>query len=89
MREPKLTNIFKKDMKRQKKRGKPKEKLLTIMETICRDGNAPKECRPHNLVGNFANRRECHIEPDWLLIYVVEEEKVTFYRTGTHSDIFR
>ena len=89
MRTAKLTNIFKKDMKRQKKRGKPKEKLQSIMEAICRDGDAPKACLPHNLVGNFINRRECHIEPDWLLIYVAEEKQVTFYRTGTHSDLFR
>jgi mRNA interferase YafQ len=89
MREPKLTTSFKKDMKRQKKRGKPKEKLLTLMEVICRDGEAPEECSPHNLIGNWVNHRECHIEPDWLLIYVVEEKHVTFHRTGTHSDLFR
>lgn len=89
MRELQLTNTFKKDMKRQKKRGKSKEKLQSVMRTICRDGDAPRDCRPHNLVGNFANYRECHIEPDWLLVYVVEEEQVIFYRTGTHSDLFR
>ncbi len=77
-----------KDLKRQKKRGKSKEKLQTIMQQICRDGDPPKEHLPHNLVGNWAQYRECHIEPDWLLIYVVEDDFVTFHRTGTHSDLF-
>ena len=89
MRITKLTTSFKKDMKRQKKREKSREKLLTIMETICRDGDAPEKYFPHNLVGKWINHRECHIEPDWLLIYVVEEERVIFHRTGTHSDLFR
>lgn len=89
MRAATLTTAFKKDMKRQKKRGKSREKLKHAMETICREGDAPWQHRPHNLVGNFANRRECHIEPDWLLIYRVEAERVIFYRTGTHADLFR
>ncbi len=52
------------------------------------NGDAPQICRPHNLSGNWNGYRECHIEPDWLLIYTVEEEAVTFYRTGTHSNLF-
>ncbi len=75
-------------MKRQKKLGKSKEKLQVIMEAICCDGDAPEECSPHNLSGNWANYRECHIEPDWLLIYTIEEKYIIFYRTGTHSDLF-
>lgn len=89
MRIAKLTTSFKKDVKRQKRRGKSREKLLTVMEEIRRDGDAPTECSPHNLVGNWVNYRECHIEPNWLLIYVVEEEHVIFHRTGTHLDLFR
>ncbi len=58
------------------------------MEQICRDGDPPAEHSPHNLVGNWAQYRECHIEPDWLLIYAVEEDVVRFYRSGAHLDLF-
>ncbi len=88
MRTPTLTTCFKKDIKGQKKRGKSREKLKILMEQICRDGDPAAEHSPHNFLGNWAQYRECHIEPDWLLIYVVEEEVVRFYRTGTHSDLF-
>jgi len=43
----------------------------------------------HVLIGNFKDRRECHIEPDWLLIYRIEESAIIFERTGTHADLFR
>lgn len=88
MRQPKYTTKFKKDIKRQKKRGKTSDLITHIMTEICNNGDAPQVCRPHNLSGNWNGYRECHIEPDWLLIYTVEEEAVTFYRTGTHSDLF-
>ena len=88
MRKPVFTNKFKKDLKRQKKRGKKPHELERIINEICEKGEAPRNCRPHNLSGNWSNYTECHIEPDWLLIYTVEEETATFYRTGTHSDLF-
>jgi len=44
--------------------------------------------KDHNLIGNFIGRRECHIEPDWLLIYKIDEDFIIFERTGTHSDLF-
>jgi mRNA interferase YafQ len=65
------------------------DKIRSVIDYICEYGDAPEECRPHNLVSNWSGYRECHIEPDWLLIYVVESEMVSFYRTGTHSDLFR
>ncbi|MCI5164655.1 MAG: type II toxin-antitoxin system YafQ family toxin [Candidatus Electrothrix sp. GM3_4] len=89
MLHPVFTNKFKKDLKRQKKRGKKPHKLELIITEICEVGEAPKHTRPHKLSGNWSNYTECHIEPDWLLIYTVEkEETATFYRTGTHSDLF-
>ena len=88
MRQPEFTNRFKKDIKRQKKRGKKFGKLEQIIAEICETGTAPTQCRPHNLIGNWSGYTECHIEPDWLLIYTVQVETVTFYRTGTHSDLF-
>ncbi|MEA3290792.1 MAG: type II toxin-antitoxin system YafQ family toxin [Pseudomonadota bacterium] len=88
MRQPVFTNRFKKDLKRQKRRGKQPHKLEYIVSAICAAGDAPENCRPHSLAGNWSGYRECHIEPDWLLVYAVEEETVMFYRTGTHSDLF-
>ena len=88
MRQPEFTNRFKKDLKRQKKRGKKPGKLEQIINEICEAGTAPAQCRPHNLIGTWNGYAECHIEPDWLLIYTVQAETVTFYRTGTHSDLF-
>ncbi|NOQ46420.1 MAG: type II toxin-antitoxin system mRNA interferase toxin, RelE/StbE family [Desulfobulbaceae bacterium] len=88
MRQPQFTNRFKKDLKRQKKRGKQPYGLERIINTICETGDASSACRPHNLSGNWAGYRECHIESDWLLIYTVQDEIATFYRTGTHADLF-
>ena len=89
MRQPYFTNKFKKDVKRQDKRGKSLSKLSDLIDHICAHGDARESNRPHNLAGDWMGYRECHIEPDWLLIFTVEEEAVTFYRTGTHSDLFR
>ena len=44
--------------------------------------------REHSLIGNFIGRRECHIEPDWLLIYKIDNDNIIFERTGSHSDLF-
>ncbi len=88
MKQLKLTARFKKDMKRQKKRGKSAEKLQCVMQCICCHGDASEQCLPHNLVGDWMHYRECHVAPDWLLVYQVREDVVVFYRTGTHADIF-
>ena len=88
MRQPEFTNRFKKDLKRQRKRGKKPHNLEQIIAGICETGTAPTQCHPHNLSGNWSGYSECHIESDWLLIYTVQIETVTFYRTGTHSDLF-
>lgn len=45
--------------------------------------------RDHVLIGNYQGRRECHIEPNWLLIYKIDENEIIFERTGSHSDLFR
>ncbi len=89
MRRLTFTTRFKKDLKRQKRRGKKFDFLEHILDEISRSGDAPENCRPHNLSGNWDGHRECHIEPDWLLIYLVQEDEVIFYRTGTHSDLFK
>tara|TARA_B100000768_G_C11081423_1_gene290970 strand:- start:32 stop:301 length:270 start_codon:yes stop_codon:yes gene_type:complete len=89
MRTPIFLTRFKKDIKRQKKRNKKPEKITDIINYICENGDAPSTSSPHNLIGNWVGFRECHIEPDWLLIFQVSEKTVTFFATGTHSDLFR
>ena len=88
MRTITATNRFKKNIKLQKKRGKDRLKLDAVLTYLVDNGDAPEHCRPHDLVGNWAGYRECHIEPDWLLVYTIKDDLITLYRTGTHADIF-
>ena len=71
------------------KRGKDIGKFKTVaLKLMAGEVLEPRYC-DHPLVGNFANRRDCHIEPDWLLIYRFEADKVIFERMGTHADLFK
>lgn len=84
------TNQFKKDYKLSIKRGLDIE-LLDNAIRILADGNPlPVEYKDHQLSGNWKGHRECHIQPDWLLVYRTEEDILilTLSRTGTHSDLF-
>lgn len=85
----KYRNAFKKDIKRTKKRGKDLRKLKCITEMIISNKPLPHECQNHLLMGNYSKHHECHIEPDWLLIYKIEATTVIFERTGSHSDLFK
>lgn len=82
------TKSFEKDVKIAIKRGKNIEKLKKIIELLVIKSPLPVKYRDHNLIGNFVGRRECHVEPDWLLIYKINEDSIIFERTGTHSDLF-
>ena len=83
------TKQFEKDVKTSKKRGKNTLKLREIMTALLNQEKLPLKNRDHLLTGNYANRRECHIEHDWLLIYKLESDCIIFERTGTHSDLFK
>jgi len=83
------TKRFEKDVKLARKRGKEMKKLYVAMEILIEEKNLPAKYYDHWLTGNYANRRECHIEPDWLLIYKPGLKEIIFERTGTHSDLFR
>ena len=85
------TSQFKKDVKRAGKRGQDLAKLREVMELLIEGISLPPEFKDHPLRGNFAGSRDCHIEPDWVLIYTLAEKDthVRFERTGTHSDLFR
>lgn len=86
----KPTSQFKKDLKRMQKQQKDLTHLQRVL-TILANGEAlPQEYRDHALSGNFKGIRECHIEPDWLLMYQIDNHTLYLYltRTGTHSDLF-
>lgn len=82
------TNQFEKDLKLCKKRNKDLQKLKNIMGLLIDGDPLPAKQKDHKLIGNFKARRECHIEPDWLLIYKIEDDIIIFERTGSHSDLF-
>jgi len=71
------------------KRGKDKEKIKIVIDLLVREEQLPQSCRDHKLVGNYQGRRDCHIEPGWLLIYRPLEQEIIFERTGNHSDLFK
>ena len=78
-------------MKLAGKRGKDLEKLKTVIDLLIEGDALPVQYKDHPLRGNFAGSRDCHLEPDWLLIYTLTENGglVRLERTGTHSDLFR
>ncbi len=88
MRTIRRTTQFKKDVKRMKKRGKDVRKLREVVEKITKGRELEAKYRDHVLVGQYRGTRECHLEPDWLLIYELGQEEVVLIRTGTHADLF-
>jgi mRNA interferase YafQ len=89
MKTPIFTNRFAKDLKLMTKRGRDPENIKAVMRNLIEERLLDRKFRDHVLIGNFKDRRECHIEPDWLLIYRIEESVIIFERTGTHADLFR
>ncbi len=88
MRIPSYTKQFAKDLKKMEKRGKSPGKIKRILKTLVNEERLDAKFKDHKLIGNYKGRRECHIEPDWLLIYKVIDSEIIFERTGTHSDLF-
>ncbi len=88
MRRIARTTQFKRDVKRMKKRGKSLEKLRAIVEQLASGQTLSPQHRDHSLHGKYKNYRECHIEPDWLLIYRLTSEELLLVRTGSHADLF-
>jgi mRNA interferase YafQ len=83
------TSQFKKDVKRAQKRGREMAKLREVLDLLIDGVSLPARFLDHPLRGDYAGSRDCHIEPDWILIYTLEGNHVRFERTGTHSDLFR
>lgn len=85
---PVFKKKFNKDVKLALKRGKPIHKLKTVMRELIAGKMLDKRYLDHTLKGEYSDCRECHIEPDWLLIYFIKKDTITFVRTGSHSDLF-
>lgn len=85
----KFTSQFKKDYKLAIKRGLKIDLLDNVVRTLAAGGELPEKNKDHALTGNWLGHRECHILPDWLLIYCIEDDVLvlTLARTGTHSDL--
>ncbi len=85
-----ITTKFKKSLKRAKKRGLKIELLEKVVDALLKGETLDRKYRDHELKGNFMGFRECHIQPDWLLLYYVENDvlTLTLVDTGTHSDLF-
>lgn len=79
---------FKKDFKTCVKRGYKMVLLQQVIDTLRIPDTLPVKNRDHNLSGNYSGYRECHIEPDWLLIYKQTDTELRLDRTGTHADLF-
>lgn len=82
------TNQFKRDVKRQSKRGKNLTLLKNALRLLLEQGSLPDAYRDHPLLGGYHGTRECHLEPDWLLIYELTEDELILVRTGSHADLF-
>lgn len=84
------TSKFQKDLKRAKKRGYDISLLTEVIKLLAAGKALPAKNKDHDLFGDYAGCRECHITPDWLLIYEVDGNELILYltRTGTHSDLF-
>ncbi len=89
MRRLEYSTKFKKDYKRMEKRGLSMKRLNDVLTLLMGDTKLPPKNRPHMLSGDLKGFSECHIEPDWLLVYDLNDlEVVALHRTGTHSDLF-
>lgn len=84
------TNKMKRDVKRMKKRGKDISKLTEILSILASGDTLPVSMHDHQLTGNRTGFRECHIEPDWLLIYQIDAGELVLVatETGTHAELF-
>ena len=83
------TTQFRRDYKKVKKQGNDLDKLKTIIEKLSNKEELDPTYRDHPLSGNWKKHRDCHSEPDWLLIYRISAEELILERTGSHSELFR
>jgi len=82
-------NKFKKNIDLLIKRGKDPEKIKLVIIALVNEQPLDPKQKDHPLTGNYKGFRDCHIEPDWVMIYRIKEDKLYLERTGTHSDLFK
>ena len=85
-----FSNQFKRDLKLIRKRGYNFELMESVVEKLAKMETLPDKFRDHAFTGDYIGFRECHIQPDWLLVYRMDGEELILFlsRTGTHSDLF-
>ena len=83
------TTQFSRDVKRMRKRGKDLGRLQEVVRLLAAGAVLPAKHRDHPLIGPWAPSRDCHVEPDWILIYTADPETLRLERTGTHADLFK
>jgi len=83
-------NRFQKDLKRAEKRGYDINHLKEVVKQLATGKALPEKYRDHALIGNYKGCRECHLAPDWLLVYQIDNNNLILIltRTGSHSDLF-
>lgn len=89
MKQVSETTQFSRDLKKMKKRGKDLAKLRIVVRSLAEGQVLAARHRDHALVGELKPARDCHIEPDWILIYTIDGASLRLERTGTHSDLFQ
>ena len=89
MLKPIHTKRFERHVKKIQKQNKNISKLKSIINNLASEKSLESKYKNYKLKENYIGRMECHIEPDWLLIYRVESPKIIFERTGSHSDLFK
>ncbi|MDE5818364.1 MAG: type II toxin-antitoxin system YafQ family toxin [Lachnospiraceae bacterium] len=84
------SNQFKKDLRLAKKRGCKMDNLRKVIDILAHEQKLDAKYHDHELTGNYKGFRECHVEPDWLLVYRINQDalEIFLFRTGTHSDLF-
>ena len=88
MRRPIVGSRFRRDQKRMESRGKSMAKLRDAIRLLIEGSPLPPAYKDHPLTGDWNHFRDCHVEPDWVLIYKVDDDDLHLVRTGTHADLF-
>jgi mRNA interferase YafQ len=89
MKDLRTSKRFRRDLKRSIKRGYQRARLETVVTLLRQGQRLPQRFRDHGLSGEWQGSRECHVGPDWLLIYELTNDEVVLQRTGTHAELFQ
>jgi len=89
MKQLSQTTQFTRDVRRMRKRGKDLSRLQDVVRLLASGSALDPKFRDHPLGGSWQPSRDCHVEPDWVLIYTIDQDSLRLERTGTHSDLFR